>query len=313
MTGRRIPLVLLVAALACAAVLAQAPALPNRPDSVKFAVIGDNGTGDRPQYEVADQMTKVRAAFPFDLVIMLGDNLYGGQDEDDLVRKFEKPYAALLAAGVKFQASLGNHDRPQNVAYALWNMGGQRYYTYARNNVRFFVLDSTQMDPKQVQWLQNELGSAREDWKICYFHHPLYSNANRHGSSVDLRVLLEPIFIKQGVDVVFAGHDHVYERVKPQSGITHFVSGAGGQLRRGNMRPTDETAAYFDQDQSFMLVEVAGDSLFFQAISRTGKIVDSGVIQRDADRNEIGRVDGLDVARRDVTVSAQVIAGPHGQ
>jgi hypothetical protein len=130
---------------------------------------------------------------------------------------------------------------------------------------------------------------------------------------VDLRVLLEPIFIKQGVDVVFAGHDHVYERVKPQSGITHFVSGAGGQLRRGNLRPTDETAAYFDQDQSFMRVEIAGDSLFFQAISRTGKIVDSGVIQRDADRNEIGRVDWLDGARRDVTVSAQVIAGPHGQ
>jgi hypothetical protein len=89
--GRRIPLVVFVAALACAAVLAQAPPLPNRPDSVKFAVIGDNGTGDRPQYEVADRMAKVRAAFPFDLVIMLGDNLYGGQDEDDLVRKFEKP------------------------------------------------------------------------------------------------------------------------------------------------------------------------------------------------------------------------------
>ena len=314
MRRRRIPLVVFVAtAVASAAILAQAPPLPNRPGSVKFAVIGDNGTGDRPQYEVADTMTKVRAAFPYDFVIMLGDNLYGGQDEDDLVRKFEKPYAALLAAGVKFQASLGNHDRPQNVSYGLWNMGGQRYYTYARGNVRFFVLDSTQMDPKQVQWLQNELGNAREDWKICYFHHPLYSNANRHGSSVDLRVLLEPIFIKQGVDVVFAGHDHVYERVKPQSGITHFVSGAGGQLRRGNMRPTDETAAYFDQDQSFMLVEIAGDSLFFQAISRTGKIVDSGVIQRDADRNEIGRVDWLDGPRRDVKVSAQVIAGPHGQ
>jgi predicted phosphodiesterase len=305
--------VLAATALASVVLCAQAVPLPNRPGSVKFAVIGDNGTGDRPQYEVADQMAKFRAAFPFDLVIMLGDNLYGGQDEDDLVRKFEKPYAALLAAGVKFQASLGNHDRAQNASYPLWNMGGQPYYTFARGNVRFFVLDSTQMGPKQVQWLEQALGDAREDWKIAYFHHPLYSNASRHGSSVDLRVLLEPIFVKRGVDVVFAGHDHVYERIKPQNGITHFVMGASGQLRRGNMRPTEQTAAFFDQDQSFMLVEIAGDALHFQAISRIGKIVDSGLIQRDSDRNEMWRPDEPGVARREVAAPAHAIAGPHGR
>ena len=91
-------------------------------------------------------------------------------------------------------------------------MNGQRYYTYARNNVRFFALDSTLMDPKQLDWIDAALRDAREDWKICYFHHPLYSNAARHGSSVDLRVLLEPLFVKHGVNVVFSGHDHVYER-----------------------------------------------------------------------------------------------------
>jgi 3',5'-cyclic AMP phosphodiesterase CpdA len=136
------------------------------------------------------------------------------------------------------------------------------------------------MDPKQLAWIDTALQEAREDWKICYFHHPLYSNANRHGSSVDLRVLLEPIFIKRGVNVVFSGHDHVYERVKPQNGSYYFVSGSAGQLRRGNMSPAPETAAYFDQDQSFMLVEIAGTSLYFQVISRTGKSVDSGVIER---------------------------------
>ncbi len=183
---------------------------------------------------------------------------------------------------MKFQASLGNHDQPANIIYQQFNMNGQRYYTYARDNVRFFVLDSTRMDPKQVEWIEASLRSAREDWKICYFHHPLYSNARRHGSSVDLRVLLEPIFIKYGVNVVFSGHDHVYERVQPQNGISYFVSGSAGQLRRGNMRPTDQTAAYFDQDQSFMLVEIDGDDMFFQAISRTGKTVDSGVIHRQA-------------------------------
>jgi hypothetical protein len=88
--------------------------------------------------------------------------------------------------------------------------------------------------------------------------------------------------VKHGVNVVFAGHDHVYERIKPQKGIYHFVSGAAGQLRRGNMDPSDETAAYFDQDQSFMLLEIAGSQLFFQAVSRTGKTVDSGAIARQS-------------------------------
>jgi predicted phosphodiesterase len=279
---RAAPLAALLLAIAVTVVAGQATPLPNKPGSLKFAAIGDNGTGDTPQYDVARQMVTAHGAFAFDLVIMLGDNMYGGQSPQDFVQKFEKPYAELLAAGVKFQASLGNHDRPDNVSYKFYNMGGQRYYSYARNNVRFFVLDSTQIDPKQLEWLEGALRDAKEDWKIPYFHHPLYSDAARHGSSVDLRVLLEPLFTKYGVNVVFSGHDHVYERIKPQKGIYYFVSGSAGQLRKGNMRPDEETAAYFDQDQSFMLVEIAGDDMFFQVISRTGKTVDSGVIHRQA-------------------------------
>src|SRR5262249_13765645 len=160
---------------ACAAVWAQSFALPNRADSLKFAAIGDNGTGDQPQYDVAQQMANAHAKFPFDLVIMLGDNMYGGQKPAAFVREFERPYATLLAANVKFQASLGNNDRPENVSYGLFNMNGQRYYTYVRTTVRFFALDSTLMDPKQLEWLENALKDSREPWKICYFHHPLYS------------------------------------------------------------------------------------------------------------------------------------------
>jgi len=278
---RRIsPVLIVAAALASASLLAQPASLPNRSGSVKFAAIGDNGTGDRPQYEVAQQMATVHATFPFDLVIMLGDNMYGGQSPADFVRKFEQPYAPLLSAGVKFQASIGNHDRPEQVSYKPYNMNGQRYYTYVRGQVRFFALDSNLLDRKQLEWIDGALRDAREDWKICYFHHPLYSNASRHGSSVDLRVLLEPIFLKYGVNVVFSGHDHVYERLKPQKGIYYFVSGAAGQLRKGNMEPSEQTAAAFDQDQSFMVVEVAGSELFFQSISRAGRTVDSGVIRR---------------------------------
>jgi 3',5'-cyclic AMP phosphodiesterase CpdA len=277
---------LLAAALASAALLAQPSPLPTKPDSLKFVAMGDNGTGDRPQYELAQQMVQIHTTFQFDLVIMLGDNMYGGQSPADYVKKFEQPYAPLLAAGVKFQASLGNHDRPEQVNYRLYNMNGQRYYTYARNNVRFFALDSTLMDQKQLEWIDTALRDARDEWKICYFHHPLYSNAARHGSSVDLRVLLEPIFIRHGVDVVFSGHDHVYERVSPQNGIYYFVSGAAGQLRKGNMRSSSQTAASFDQDRSFMVVEIAGSEMFFQSISRTGQIVDSGTIRRQARTRE---------------------------
>jgi 3',5'-cyclic AMP phosphodiesterase CpdA len=279
-TRRILPIVLVITAATYSALLAQAVRLPNRPDSVKFAAIGDNGTGERAQYEVADQMTKLQSTFPFDLVIMLGDNMYGGQRPADFVKKFEEPYRTLLGRRVKFQASLGNHDRPENVSYELYNMNGQRYYTYVRKNVRFFALDTTLMDRKQLDWLDAGLKDSREDWKICYFHHPLYSNASRHGSSVDLRLLLEPLFVKYGVNVVFSGHDHVYERLKPQQGIYYFVSGAAGQLRKGNMEPSDQTAASFDQDQSFMLAEVAGDEMFFESVSRTGRVVDSGLINR---------------------------------
>jgi 3',5'-cyclic AMP phosphodiesterase CpdA len=271
---------LIAAAIASSALLAQSSPLPNQQGSLKFAAMGDNGTGDRAQYEMAEQMAKVHNAFPFDLVIMLGDNMYGGQSPSDYVKKFETPYAPLLSAGVKFQASIGNHDRPEQVNYRLYNMNGQRYYTYTRANVRFLALDSNLMDRRQLEWVEATLRDAREDWKIPYFHHPLYSNAGRHGSAVDLRVLLEPLFVRYGVNVVFSGHDHVYERIKPQKGIYYFVSGSAGQLRRGNMEPSEQTAASFDQDLSFMAIEVAGSDMYFQTISRTGRTVDSGVIRR---------------------------------
>jgi 3',5'-cyclic AMP phosphodiesterase CpdA len=258
--------------------------LPVRPGSLKFAVIGDTGTGAAPQFEVGARMTEARSSFPFELVIMVGDNLYGRQRPQDFVAKFERPYASLLAAGVLFYASLGNHDNSVDRTYSRFNMDGQRYYSYARKNVRFFALDSNQMDPQQLAWLDNALKQSAEEWKICYFHHPLYSDGGRHGSEVDLRVALEPLFVRYRVNVVFSGHDHIYERIKPQKGITYFVNGSSGELRKGDVRPSAMTAAYFDQDQAFSLVEVSGDELFFQARTRAGQVVDGGVIRRTTDQ-----------------------------
>jgi calcineurin-like phosphoesterase family protein len=278
---RRSVAILLAVVLSVCQLLAQSRRLPNGPASVKFAVIGDNGTGERPQYEVGAQMAKAHASFAFDTVLMLGDNMYGSQGPSDFVRKFEQPYKMLLEAGVQFFATLGNHDNQLNRYYKPFNMSGERYYTFAKRNVRFFVLDSDSLDPRQLAWLEESLKSSSDEWKICYFHHPLYSDGGTHGSAVELRVVLEPLFLRYGVAVVFSGHEHFYERLAPQKGIHYFIEGAAGQLRRGDIVRSEYKAAGFDQDQSFMLVEIAGADLSFQTISRTGRTVDSGSIHRD--------------------------------
>jgi 3',5'-cyclic AMP phosphodiesterase CpdA len=147
--------------------------------------------------------------------------------------------------------------------------------------VRFFALESTYPVPEQIQWLENELKGANNAWKIVFFHHPLYSSGDRHGSDLRLRDVLEPLFIKYNVSVALTGHDHFYERVKPQKGITYFVTGSGGQLRKGNIdETTGITAKGFDTDLAFMAAEIAGDSMYFQTISRKGETVDAGVVQR---------------------------------
>jgi 3',5'-cyclic AMP phosphodiesterase CpdA len=255
-------------------------ALPNRPESVKFAVLGDFGTGDRSEHQVAAQMAAFRGRFPFDFVITTGDNIIGGQDRPaDFAEKFERPFQTLLAAGVPFYATLGNHDKASNRSYAPWNMQGRRYYTFAVKNVRFFALDSNRPDRAEFAWIDEVLGRANDDWKICYFHHPLYSDGVKHGPALELRVLLEPILVRHGVDVVFSGHDHVYERLTPQAGITYFVTGAGGQDAR-TLRRSAATAASFDREQTFTVVEVISAELFFQTVSRSGNTVDAGVIRK---------------------------------
>jgi predicted phosphodiesterase len=252
--------------------------LPNADGSVKFAVIGDSGTGGAAQAQIAAQMFAARARCRYEFVIMNGDNIYGGESPADFQAKFERPYKPILDTGVKFYASLGNHDDATQAFYKPFNMGENKYYTFTHGNARFFALDSNFMDPRQLEWLERELGSSKSEWKIAFFHHPLYSSGERHGSEIDLRNVLEPLFIEHGVDVVFNGHEHFYERLKPQKGIYYFVSGAAGKLRRGNIGPSAMTAKGFDTDHSFMLVEIVGSQMHFEVISRVGGVVDSGVI-----------------------------------
>lgn len=270
-------------------------ALPNDRGSVKFAVIGDSGRGDLAQSEVAQQMVTWRKQFPFDFVLMLGDNIYDSHTPEDYVARFESPYKALLDAGVTFHAAIGNHDDPAQIHYEKFNMGGQRYYSFRRSElsleggiagagVRFFVLDSRSLDPEQLKWLREGLSDSGSRWKIVYLHHPIYTSGRYASGARTLRSSLEPVLVDGDADVVLAGHEHFYERLKPQRGILYFTSGAGGSLRRGDIRETGLTARGFDTDYSFMLMEAAGDELHFQVISRSGETVDAGVITKDKAR-----------------------------
>ena len=257
--------------------------LPLKQGSVRFAVIGDSGTGDREQYQVAEQMTKYWQATHFDFVIMLGDNIYGGHSPRDFARKFEEPYKPLLDGGVKFYASLGNHDDPGvEVLYKPFNMGGERYYAFRKGDVAFFALDSNYMDPRQLAWFEQNLKNSQGKWKVCFFHHPLYNDGRHHGADRDLRTQLLPLFERYGVNAVFAGHEHVYERMKIQNNIDYFVLGNSGKLMSNDFRGGGDRLVGYDKDRGFMVVEIAEDQLYFQTISRAGETVDSGELPRMA-------------------------------
>jgi Calcineurin-like phosphoesterase len=253
--------------------------LPNKEGSVRFVAIGDTGTGTEQQHELARLMVGYRRTFPYEFVLMMGDNMYGGEKPADFKAKFENVYQELLDNKVTFYASLGNHDESNQRFYDHFNMKGEEYYRIKKGNVAFYALNSNYMDKRQLKWFEDELAKDDSEWKIAFFHHPPYSSGKKHGSSSSLREVVEPLFLKYGVNAVFAGHEHFYERVKPQKGIYYFITGAGGKLRKGDVRRGSPlTAKAYDDDMSFMLVEVAGQDLHFQVVSRTGETVDSGVL-----------------------------------
>lgn len=257
--------------------------LPLQNKSVRFAVIGDSGTGDREQWDIAKELEAYRQKIGFDFVIMLGDNIYGSHEPGDFRRKFEDPYKPLLDAGVKFYASLGNHDDPKvEVLYKPFNMNGERYYRFSKGDIEFFVLDSNYLDPGQLKWLGDGLQASKAKWKIAYFHHPLYNYGKHHGADLDLRAQVQPLFEKFGVNVVFSGHEHVYEHLKPVDNIYYFVLGSSGKLMTHDIKTSDQIVKSYDENQTFMVVEISGDQLYFQTIARNWQTIDTGSVTRQS-------------------------------
>ena len=120
-------------------------------------------------------------------------------------------------------------------------------------------------------WLDSELAASAADWKIVFLHHPLYTSG-RYRASAFVHALDARVDVRDAtsVNVVFSGHEHIYQRSTLQNGIQYFVSGGAGSLRPGDGVPASYIARTYSGDYHFMLVEIEGEVLHFQAISRTG-------------------------------------------
>ena len=204
--------------------------IPTRPPRLRFAAIGDYGSGFVSQQLVADRMCEWREEHGFRLVITTGDNIYPDGALEHFQQKFFTPYDCLLRDEVRFRASLGNHDhltrRGRDIMEEPAFGMPSRNYVIRTRGVRFVVADSTEMDR---EWL-SEATRARPDdrWTIVVFHHPVYTAGTYKASAAGLRPELPRLFQERGVDLVLNGHDHLYFASKSLRKIRYVVTGGGG-------------------------------------------------------------------------------------
>jgi Calcineurin-like phosphoesterase len=261
-------------------VVAQAP---NVADDLllRFAATADGGAGDRNQRRVGQAMADWHGRYPYDLVLMAGDNIYNSGEMSRIKVAFEEPYAALLKRGVKFRAALGNHDirtdhGDRQVEYPPFNMGG-RYYTFSQQNCQFFALETNvDVDWKaQLAWLERELTASQAAVKIVYGHHPVYASGH-YGTDQAMVARLAPLFKKYGVQLYINGHEHHYERTQPIDGTTYLITGHGG----ASLRPVGKSTftEFAISRHGFSLVEVNRKSIVIQGIDLDGVVFDRGEV-----------------------------------
>ncbi len=259
--------------------LRTAPAL-QRDESVRFVVFGDSGDGSGAQELLRDQMRQL----PFDLMLHTGDVAYGSGSLSSLEGKFFDIYSDILRSVPVFPVA-GNHDygtgngSPFRRVFALPENGGkvalERWFSFDWGPVHFVGLDTQFMRPEQTQWLEADLEANELPWTVAYLHKPPYSSGE-HGSSHGVRDTFSPLFERYGVQVVFAGHDHDYERTEPIDGVTYVVTGGGG---RGTRPVGSSSYTAFSEDVlHFVYGELAGDELRLHAIDATGQRFDSVAI-----------------------------------
>ncbi|HEV2755608.1 MAG TPA: metallophosphoesterase [Actinomycetota bacterium] len=246
--------------------------VPEQPESFSFAVIGDFGTGEADQHDVAERMCSWREKHGFDLVFTTGDNVYPDGHPDRFRDAFYRPYECLTDDGVGFHAVLGNHDaqtdngRPEieDPAFGM----PKRNYVVRTGGVRFVMIDSNSVN---MDFLRRATRArANDDWTVVAMHHPVYSPGTGHGSEPGFRPKLPRLFRKRGVDLVLQGHDHIYAVTKPLRGIRYVVTGGGGA---GLYGCTDQPySAKCEARHHFLYVTATADELVVKAVPDQGKV-----------------------------------------
>jgi hypothetical protein len=251
---------------------------PEAADHVDLVVFGDSGSGGQDQATVAAQLETV----PMDLMLHVGDLAY----ENGLMGELESNHFAMyrpLMASLPMFPAIGDHDDatdgagPFREAFALPEMGAERYYSFDWGPVHVVVLDSVGSAPEQAAWAEQDLASSTAPWKIAVVSEPPYSSGF-HGSQMDVRNTYAPIFARHGVSVVFSGDDHDYERSKPIDGVTYVVTGGGGR----SVRPvgTSDFTAFSEKVLHFVYVSIDEDVMRLHAIDATGREFDGVEIPR---------------------------------
>jgi hypothetical protein len=258
----------------------------NRPYT--FLALGDSGSGDEEQFAVAALM----AGEPADFIVHTGDMIYPDAVAEEWDPKFFVPYEPLLRR-VALWPSIGNHDIGaddgeswRDVFHTPANNTdlNERYYSFRYGNARFIVLDTyDDLDPGSAQYdfLTRELGSSVATWKFVVFHDTIYSNGE-HGSDDGIRADLVPVFDEFGVDVVFMGHDHHYERTWPLrgdavvpegQGIVYVTTGGGG----ASVRETGSSGftAHAESTYHYLRVSVDGGLLNLEMVRDDGSVGDA--------------------------------------
>ncbi len=271
---------------------AAAPAAKAWPEGFRFAAIGDFGAAGPAERQVADLVK----AFRPEVVITLGDNNYprGGAETIDanigqFYSEFIGHYAGKFGKGAsdnRFFPALGNHDwytesaRPYLDYFTL--PGNERYYAFSRGPVDFFALDSDPQEPdgtapgsKQATWLKAEARKARGAWQIAYMHHPPYSSGP-HGSTPDT----EWPYRDWGIDLVLAGHDHIYERFVV-GGVTFLVNGLGGATEYEFKQPVPDSLFRYQAKHGAQLAVATKDELHITFVNVDGVRVDEVVLRHD--------------------------------
>lgn len=252
-------------------------------EPVRFAVFGDSGYGGADQRAVYDQMQQV----PFDLMLHTGDVAYEDGTRGELDAHFFRFYEPTLRLISSFPMS-GNHDyrtasgEPFLRSFVLPDNGmsveeRDRWYSFDWGQVHFVALNTEYAAEPQVTWLEADLAANELPWTVVYTHHGPYSSGS-HGSNGRFRKHFVPILERHGVDVVFSGHDHHYERSKPIDGITYIVTGAGG---RGTRSVGSSVFTAFSHDVlHFIYGHISGERMRLYAIDATGQQFDYTEITR---------------------------------